>query len=128
VAEKRDWQALIVDDNWFVRDVSALTLRQVGYQVSEAANGEEALLMLASQNFDLLILDLWMPKVDGLAVLDRMQKHPNRDRMRILVLTANPHLATPQVVTAADHVMIKPLDIHEMARFARRAQNDAYSS
>lgn len=62
-------QILIVDDSATVRKHLAAILIHAGYQVSEATNGLEALEKLASGGYDLLILDLQMPKMSGFEVL-----------------------------------------------------------
>jgi CheY-like chemotaxis protein len=120
--EKHHWHALIVDDNWLIRDISSHTLKHIGYHVSEARNGQEALDLLADQPFDLLILDLLMPLVDGSTVLNRLRNNPNRHAMHIIILTANPLLATDQIRRDVDAVMLKPLNIREFADMARRYQ------
>jgi DNA-binding NtrC family response regulator len=99
--------ALVVDDNFYNRDLCTLALSHVGYQVVEACDGMEALHLLASQTFNLLVLDLSMPVLSG-----------------IIVLTANPHMITGDVQRRADFIMNKPIDIQLFAQLVERlAQN-----
>lgn len=112
--------ALIVDDNFFNRDLAALALRHVGYQVSEAENGVEALKALQQYAYGLLVLDLAMPEMDGVTLLHQIRKQAINPRMVIVVMTANPHMATMEVATDVDFVMYKPIDIGEFAKFAER--------
>lgn len=109
--------ALIVDDNYYNRDLCRLVLEYVGYQVTELESGVQALALLAEQTFDLLILDLAMPELNGVAVL-RELKH--RDSMPVIVMTANPHMATGEVEENADFVLYKPIDVIEFTSLIGR--------
>ncbi|MCA1988625.1 MAG: sigma-54 dependent transcriptional regulator [Desulfarculus sp.] len=64
---------LVVDDEEHIRRVLELMLRQQGHQVTTAAGGAEALAKFAAETFDLVILDLRMPDLDGLTVLERIR-------------------------------------------------------
>jgi CheY-like chemotaxis protein len=120
VTEMQQLIALIVDDNHYNRDLSALSLRHVGFQVVEAENGARALEILQEQRFDLMVLDLAMPEVDGVAVLRELRGMPKCDSMCVVIMTANPHMLTDEVNDQADFIMHKPIDVMEFARFARR--------
>lgn len=117
---ERTAHALIVDDNYFNRDLASLALRHVGYQVMEADNGAEALEVLQANQFNLLVLDLAMPEMDGLTLLRRLRLQSGNTQMVIVVMTANPHMATSDVASEVDFVMYKPIDVNEFAHFAQR--------
>jgi DNA-binding response OmpR family regulator len=74
-----------VDDEPSIREVVSLYLKRSGYQVRTAADGQEALDMLAREDFDLVVLDLMMPKVDGLEITRQLRT--DRDTP-IIMLTA----------------------------------------
>jgi CheY-like chemotaxis protein len=112
--------ALIVDDNYFNRDLCALALEHVGYQVTHATNGLEALKTLETKDFDLLILDLAMPELDGMGVMRVLQEKKKNHSMLIIVMTANAHMATNEVDMGADFVVYKPIDINEFSMLAKR--------
>jgi CheY-like chemotaxis protein len=112
--------ALIVDDNYFNRDLCSLALQFVGYNVTEATNGQEAVQILNQNSFDLLILDLAMPEINGVGVIRQISNQPRHRHMSIVVMTANPHMATDEVSTTADFVMHKPIAVEEFAQLARR--------
>lgn len=65
---------LIVDDEPKMRELVKLYLEKEGYKVSEAGDGEEAMNSLRNKQFDLVILDLMMPKIDGLTVCKEIRK------------------------------------------------------
>jgi CheY-like chemotaxis protein len=66
---------LICDDSTTERSALAQILRRRGYELDEAADGAAALLLLKRRPYDLLLLDLQMPGVDGFDVLAYVQKH-----------------------------------------------------
>ena len=65
VSDLTDGVILVVDDEPLVRFAIARSLKQEGYDAIEAADGQEALDLLANRRFDLVLTDLKMPKVDG---------------------------------------------------------------
>ena len=121
--------ALIVDDNYYNRDLSAIALKHSGYTVDEANNGLEALSLLQQRRFDLLILDLAMPEMNGTELLRQLSAHNLMQNMCVVVMTANPHMALGDVVDEyADYVLFKPIDIMEFTRFAKRLSDTAHST
>ncbi len=65
---------LVVDDEAGIRDIIKEYLQFEGYEYNEAANGMEALDILKKEDFDLVVLDIMMPKLDGVTVLKEMRK------------------------------------------------------
>ncbi len=116
------FEALVVDDNWFNRDLSALALTHVGYHVTEAEDGLQALAILEKRTFDLLVLDLVMPEVDGATLLRQIRKHPLHRKMQVIIMTANPHMTTDEMGGEADFLMYKPINVSQFAEFAKRLQ------
>lgn len=86
----------------------------------EAENGEEALRFLERQTFNLLVLDLAMPGVNGIDVIHEISRQPRFQSMPIIVMTANPHMATEEVELQVEFVLCKPIDIQVFTRFAQR--------
>ncbi len=117
------YSALIIDDNWFNRDIFRIALESAGYAVTELDNGSEGIALLEQQTFNLLILDLQMPLVDGRTVLVKVKEHPLHKKMRVVVVTANAHMATSDVDEMADYVMYKPINVMEFSEFVRRLKN-----
>ncbi len=89
-------------------------LRKNNYAVDQAFDGEEALDLLDPALHDLMILDLTLPKIDGLEVITRVRE--NKNNVPILVLTARG--ATPQIVNGleigADDYLAKPFEVDEL--------------
>ena len=78
---------LVVDDDRTTRHLLALQLRGAGYSVTQAGNGKQALERVRRQAFDLVLLDVWMPGMDGLELLTRLRDEPSRPR--VVVMTAD---------------------------------------
>ena len=69
---------LIVDDESGIRESLGALLRDEGYEVETAGSGEECLERLDQRDFDLVLLDVWLPKMDGLETLERIQRAAER--------------------------------------------------
>jgi CheY-like chemotaxis protein len=79
---------LVVDDEENVRALVRATLGRDGVELREAVDGEDALAAIAAEKPDAIVLDLMMPKLDGFAVLERLQSDPETRRLPVVVLTA----------------------------------------
>jgi two-component system, chemotaxis family, chemotaxis protein CheY len=78
---------LIVDDSSSVRTVARMALREKGYEVLEAANGQEALAKLDGERCNLIISDVNMPVMDGITLLKEIKRHPNYKFTPVIMLT-----------------------------------------
>src|SRR5712691_481110 len=110
---------LIVDDNEMNRDILVTRLATQGYELFQAADGEEALTAAMQKLPDLILLDGMMPKLDGMEVCRRLKADPNLPFMPIILVTAK--AASTDVVAGleagADEYLTKPID--QMALVAR---------
>jgi adenylate cyclase len=79
---------LAVDDNEYNRDLLSRHLRREGYVVSLAEDGVQALEMMRAQKFDLVLLDLMMPNMDGFAVLETLQQDDELNTVPVIVISA----------------------------------------
>lgn len=115
--------ALIVDDNFYNRDLCSLALTHLGISHVEAENGREALDLLVEQPFDLLLLDLAMPELDGRIVVQKLTDMGIRESLTVVIITAHSHLAS-DIEEMVDYVMYKPIDIHQFSQFITRLQTN----
>ena len=99
---------LIVEDNRPVANLIATYLNFGGYETSQVYDGQLALELLAEEPFDLLILDLMLPKVSGTEIIERVKE----TEIPIIVLTARDDLGSKVqcLKTGADDYIIKPFD------------------
>jgi class 3 adenylate cyclase len=79
---------LVVDDNPMNRDILTRRLRRLGHHVTQAENGRQALAILRAGSFDLVLLDIVMPEVDGYAVLEQVRSDETLRHLPVLVLSA----------------------------------------
>ena len=79
---------LIVDDETDILDLLSYNLQKEGYKVKKAMNGQKAIEMVASYKPDLILLDIMMPKMDGIETCRRIRELPNMKKVYIVFLTA----------------------------------------
>jgi CheY-like chemotaxis protein len=79
-ASPRRLRILLVDDSPIARATEAALVRALGHSVEEAQDGEEALMKMGSQTYDLVLTDLQMPKMDGFALTRRLASPEDRRR------------------------------------------------
>ncbi|WP_439874798.1 response regulator transcription factor [Bacillus mycoides] len=109
----KDIRILIADDDKEIRDLLKRYLERELYMVDTAINGEEALYLFNQNNYNLVILDLMMPKVDGIEVCRKLRDTTN---IPILMLTAKDHEVDKilGLSIGADDYITKPFSIHEV--------------
>lgn len=98
---------LVVDDDDSVRGMVATVLQSAGYTTSQAANGEQAMQLIAETPPDLVLLDVHMGAVDGQAVLARIQAG-SQVPVVIITATANPQLRAQLLQDGAVACLGKP--------------------
>jgi two-component system OmpR family response regulator len=105
---------LLAEDDHVLADGLTRSLRQAGYAIDCVGNGAEADTALASQDFDLLILDLGLPKMSGLEVLRRLRTR--NSRLPVLILTAvdSVEQRVKGLDLGADDYMAKPFALSEL--------------
>lgn len=106
---------LLIEDDAMIRDSVCKGLRQDGFIVDWVADGDAGELALESGVYDLLLLDLGIPRKDGISVLTNLRKKGNR--IPVLILTARDALAdrVKGLNAGADDYLVKPFDLEELA-------------
>lgn len=109
----KDIRILIADDDKEIRNLLKIYLERELYMVDTAINGEEALHLFNQNNYNLVILDLMMPKIDGIEVCKKLRDKTN---VPILMLTAKDHEVDKilGLSIGADDYITKPFSIHEV--------------
>jgi DNA-binding response OmpR family regulator len=114
-------RVLVVEDERNIRDLVCLHLGLEGYECVPVGDGKEAMTLAAEKPFDLIILDLMLPNMDGVTITRAIRRHgPNRDAP-ILMLTARREEADKVMGldSGADDYLTKPFGVRElMARAA----------
>lgn len=105
-------RALVVDDDAGIRVLVHRILSRQGYAVEVARDGAEAIEKLIEHDYDLIALDLMMPRIDGMGVVRYLVEH-NPDKLaNVLVMTAFGPTALPKVCPPVTRFIEKPFDIH----------------
>ena len=107
---------LVVEDEANIRDLVCLHLNVEGYTCVQASNGLEALERAQQQAFSLVVLDLMLPKLDGLAVCRALRRGPLNSTVPILMLTARREEADKVLGldSGADDYLAKPFGVREL--------------
>ncbi len=103
-------RVLVVEDDASIRTALKLRLQRDAFVVHTAADGDEALRAISAQSPDLVILDLTLPRRDGLDVLAQLKGSPATAHIPVIVLTARYQCSDdcPVFLTASAEVMAKP--------------------
>lgn len=104
---------LLVEDNQVLAEGLSTILRGSGYAVDVVSDGASAHAVAAAETFDLVILDLNLPEMDGLDVLRAMRARQNSAAVLILTARGTPEERVKGLDLGADDYMIKPFDIGE---------------
>jgi len=107
---------LVVDDEADISTILTVTLRRAGYEVASAADGIEAIEAIHRQAPDLILLDVMMPRSDGLETLKRIRQHPPTAQVPVIMLTARAGLADKMkgFERGADDYVAKPFAFAEL--------------
>jgi phosphoserine phosphatase RsbU/P len=105
-------RVLVVDDNELNRDLLARRLQRDGHTVGIAKDGLEALAKLAAEPFDVVLLDIMMPGLDGFGVLERMQADPTLRAVRVVIVSADDNVESVArgITMGADDYLTKPIN------------------
>jgi CheY-like chemotaxis protein len=102
---------LIVDDNAVNRRLAQVLFQKLGWQVETLDSGEQALLHLATHRYELILLDINMPGMNGLDVCRHIRADPRLREVRVIAYTAHVLPAEQQHFLASgfDAVLLKPM-------------------
>lgn len=107
---------LLVEDEGAQREVLHYNLTAEGFQVIEAVNGDEALLMVEEETPDLILLDWMLPNVSGIEVCRRIKARPETRQIPIIMLSARSEELdrVRGLETGADDYVVKPYSVAEL--------------
>jgi two-component system, NtrC family, nitrogen regulation response regulator NtrX len=114
---------LIVDDEPEIRRSLAGVLEDEGYHAETAESGEACLAALPSATFELVLLDIWLPGIDGMEVLERIQAIPFADRPEVVVISGHGSIEAAVKATklGAFDFLEKPLSIDKISVVVKNA-------
>lgn len=105
-------RALVADDVPMIRKLVEFHLKQVGFEIFNAADGAEALALANSSKFDLILLDIMMPEIDGLEVLKKIRGGTMNKTTPVIIMTAYGDSANVRkaVQYGANDFIVKPVE------------------
>ena len=114
------WAVLVVEDDVAIRRLVRMVLERDGYRVDVASDGAEAENRIRVANYDAIILDLMMPRLDGFAFLSHLDKEdPSRLKKIIVTSAASPTLIQERLRVSPFDIVAKPFDISDLAARVR---------
>jgi len=111
---------LVVEDDPAIRRLVTMVLQRQGYRVDIAADGLEAVLKLGVSEYDVIVLDLMMPNLDGFTFLSTVARNqPERLRKVIVTSAASPAVIRERMEGTPFSLLPKPFDIGELVERVR---------
>ncbi len=111
-----------VDDSESIRQMVRFTLKQAGYDVVEAVDGQDALKKLSSCTIDMLIADLHMPNLDGIELIKKVRSKPQYKYIPIIMLTTESQTDSKQKGKAAGATgwIVKPFKPEQLLAVVKK--------
>ncbi|MBI5884180.1 MAG: response regulator [Elusimicrobia bacterium] len=121
---------LVVDDDPYIREILATQLSRLHYRTAVAADGEEAVAAFKKEKPDLILMDLLMPRLDGLGATQKIRASERKGaRVPILFLTAREGSQNKlsSIISGGDDFVAKPVTFQELAGRVEEALRRAKS-
>lgn len=119
---------LLIEDSERLRGAVASGLRKEGYAVDEAKDGKEGLWMVSENPYDVVVLDLGLPQIDGLTVLRRMREKDVRSHVLILSARDQVEDRVQGLTLGADDYLTKPFSFDELTARIRALLRRNYNA
>ena len=112
---------LIVEDDRATRHVLVSVLERAGFETASAKDGVDALAQLRRRRFDLLLLDVWMPRMNGLELLAELETHERRPRVVVMTSDDAPETVLKAVRGQAMRYVHKPVEPEALVETIRQS-------
>ena len=114
-------RVLVVDDEASMRRVLEIMLQKMGHETRAARNGQEALALAQQESFDLVLTDLRMPEMDGLALLDALRTQKVEAPVILLTAYGTVESAVQAMKLGAYDYILRPFDVEAVEHIITRA-------
>lgn len=113
---------LTVDDSASIRQMVSFTLKGAGYEVAEAADGQEGLDKIKAKKYDLVLTDQNMPRMDGLSLIKALRSIPQYSNVPVLMLTteSSDTMKSNGKAAGATGWLVKPFDPSKLLEVVRK--------
>lgn len=105
---------LVAEDDALTRDLIRYSLEQVGFDIITATNGREALQHIIMRPPDLVLLDIFMPGISGLEVIEHVRDHDDFRSVRIIAITGSVIAERNPLLAQVDLILRKPFPIEHL--------------
>lgn len=105
---------LLVEDDNRTASFILKALKQEGYSVNRAVDGEEGLHFASTEDYDLAIVDIMMPKLDGLSLIDRLRRKNNKTPVLVLSARNSVDDRVKGLQVGGDDYLVKPFAVSEL--------------
>ena len=112
-------RVLIADDESSIRLLVSRVLRRAGFDPVEATDGQDAIEHLDAADYDVLVLDLMMPRVDGFGVVEHLIETKPQMMEKTVVMTAFPKAAAKERLHHLCCILSKPFEVAELISLVR---------
>ena len=126
--KKHKIKILLAEDNVINQKVAAISLKQLGYDLDIAGNGKEAVELYKKNDYDLILMDIQMPEMNGIEAtreIKKLQKKSGRKKVHIAALTANAMVedVNSYLASGMDDVITKPFKRQEIINLLKRVEH-----
>ena len=121
-------RVLLIEDFPLIRKSVAIGLREAGFAVDDTGDGEEGLWFATSGNYDVIILDLMLPKMDGLTILKKLRREHSAAHVLILTAKDTPDDRIKGLNLGADDYLTKPFVFEELLARVRALVRRKYEA
>lgn len=123
--KKSNYTVLLVDDDQVIHGVLEFFLKQSGFTVRSAFNGKEAFKIANDNPPDIMILDGFMPEMDGFELMDKWSKHETLSQIPVLMMTSLHDDTKKASMTAKGVVeyLTKPFNLHDLVKLVSKHLN-----
>ena len=123
---------LLTEDNKVNKIVIKKMLQEIGYsKIKTASNGIEALKLMENYNFDIILMDIQMPELDGIETVKIIRENEKKSGRHIPIITITAHALKGDkekfLSQGMDEYIAKPIDINELDEILNRIQNNIYN-
>ena len=119
-------RVLVADDDRQLQSLLNILLTRAGFEVDFASSGREALKKTIADHYDAIMLDLILPDISGMEILDKLAQRKPEAMRRIIVITGASRGVIEQIDTSRIHALLRqPVDIHDVIRLTVQGVGEA---
>ena len=107
-------KVLLIEDSSSLRRSLAAGLRNLGFTIDETGDGSDGLSMVLTGDYDVIVLDIMLPSLDGLTVLKTLRQNKLDTRVLLLSAKSEPEDRVKGLLTGADDYLTKPFSFEEL--------------